>query len=530
MLNFKRSIFPILMMCAVILCISFAADEELPPLDITTSSGSRHTIATFADAERKWGIFEGKLTTARSELTGLKLDLNIIQMGIDGEVEKLEKIKASAKTFMVAGKQYGGAVFVGIIIDLFNAGNTYELNLKKINKYAEIASKNVDIATAFSDREKFYAEYVKRWEHKHGPNNSAEQRTNEGSLASMQESIPPLAVYCGGGCGDWWYDINHAESYMGRPRGRGVFLFELIDSAKSHETTCKGCREDYWTCNTIQDKKHELLYCGKPIEYYMHDSLSGTWAYFSVGQCGDSYRGCDDPKKKISHQYSAVMLGGTDSFGNQGYYVASYKGNPPTAHGKGSDTAPSVSINGPNGVGVDENRIDKTPNCDTCMDGSRFCPNASTRHEIVNAQPPSPSPPDNSPPEMHPCGVHEAWQSGDHSWITPACGIALHAGYACQITDNHKNAVICPRDSFNNACEHGSYYPCFAHEHVYPTPVIPPQEETCANGHSYDPTNTEENNNHRTRTCRWCSQTWQKCVSAAPQCLVKTNRKCWAIE
>ncbi len=140
---------------------------------------------------------------------------------------------------------------------------------------------------------------------------------------------------------------------------------------------------------------------------------------------------------------------------------------------------------------------------------------------------------------MHVCGVHESWQSGDHS--AAGCGTSGHyacdgsnhaaAGcgtsghYACDGSDHSLQASCLSTDSNGNTCTVASFYACDGHTHVYPAPTV-----TCANGHSYDPTNTAENNNHKTRTCRWCSQTWQKCVSEAPQCLVKMNRKCWAIE
>ena len=62
----------------------------------------------------------------------------------------------------------------------------------------------------------------------------------------------------------------------------------------------------------------------------------------------------------------------------------------------------------------------------------------------------------------------------------------------------------------------------------------PAPTATCANGHTYDPSNSTENNRHRTRTCRWCGQTWQKCTSSAPICnkpyRKRNGLKCWAIE
>ena len=42
---------------------------------------------------------------------------------------------------------------------------------------------------------------------------------------------------------------------------------------------------------------------------------------------------------------------------------------------------------------------------------------------------------------MHACGMHAATVSGDHSWITPPCMIPYHAGYACQISSDHKTEI-----------------------------------------------------------------------------------------
>ncbi len=166
------------------------------------------------------------------------------------------------------------------------------------------------------------------------------------------------------------------------------------------------------------------------------------------------------------------------------------------------------------------------------------------------------------PPAMHVCGVHESWQSGDHAWGTFLCGDATHVGYLCQVSSDHSTLISgysgsfyecqphqtfacghtdltanasthvqaqCPSTSAGGVrCTH-TYWACLhpaggsSHNHTY-------MSACGACSVSYDPSNSTENNNHRTRTCRWCSQTWQKCVSGAPQCLVKTNRKCWAID
>jgi len=318
MLNFKRSILAILLMCAIILPISsFTFADELPSVDITVSSGTTHTIASLGDAEDKWEMYESRLTTAKVDLQMAIYEKDIAQKGYDGDKSGLNDTLSNIGVTYIAGKRPDAVAITGLVRQLLKwiaEGNRFELYLKLVDKYAAIEGKNTAIANAFSDREKFYTEYAKQ-------------------------------------------DLE----------------------------TCGDCSVEYWSCNDKEEKAHELLYCGKPIEYYMYDSLSGNWGYYSVGTCGDTYRRCDSPAKKISHRYQAVMLGGTDSYGNWGYYVSSYQGATATAHGNGTTTKPSVSINGPNGVGVSSHRIDKTPNCSVCMDGSSYCPNASSSHPSSGA-------------------------------------------------------------------------------------------------------------------------------------------------
>lgn len=143
------------------------------------------------------------------------------------------------------------------------------------------------------------------------------------------------------------------------------------------------------------------------------------------------------------------------------------------------------------------------------------------------------SPADPPPPTYHACGVHESWQSGDHSHGTPACGDDTHAGYACQIGNAHTKLIAsCSVTNGNgDSCTVTSYYECQRHTHAYPAPTA-----TCAQGHTYDPTNNSEVNKHRTRTCRYseCRQTWEKCVSSAPICNKPYRKKngltCWEEE
>ncbi len=169
--------------------------------------------------------------------------------------------------------------------------------------------------------------------------------------------------------------------------------------------------------------------------------------------------------------------------------------------------------------------VDNSPDCDSCTTGGcSACP--ITYACGVHSGHPSNA----SGHSAAGCGTsgHYACDSSDHS--AASCGHASH--YACdglthvqeQCTTTNANGDRCTYTFWR--CLHPtvpSYGP--SHVHAYPAPAA-----TCANGHTYNPSNSRENNRHRTRTCRWCSQTWQKCVSGAPQCLVKTKRNCWAIE
>ena len=167
-----------------------------------------------------------------------------------------------------------------------------------------------------------------------------------------------------------------------------------------------------------------------------------------------------------------------------------------------------------------------------------------------------------STPTYHACSVHETWQSGDHSWGTPACGNSSHAGYACQISSDHKDAISCPTQN-GISCDYGWHYPCSTHTHAYAAPSYhacgvhetwqsgdhsltycyktnangtctvgsyyacadhtcnfpdPPTSVVCAYGHTYDPLVQSQVDFHRTKTCKWCGETWKDCGGGAPDC------------
>lgn len=263
-----------------------------------------------------------------------------------------------------------------------------------------------------------------------------------------------------------------------------------VSSSSEHSVTCpdSDCGESYWSCNSYDHNMHRLRSC-------TNNKLPGVMA---GRYCFKTWRRCQHTPEEIPN---------TQDFS-------------------------------------------ASPLCVTDPNGNRFC---SENAVITTPSTPTPTP---STPSYHACGIHETSVSGDHSNSSYTCGI--HSGYLCQESSDHQVQITgysgtfyecqphqtfgcghtdltanaythrlesCPPNSNGDSCTSGSSYGCSSHTHVYPAPTA-----TCANGHSYDPTNSVDNNRHRTRTCRWCSQTWQKCVSGAPQCLVKTKRKCWAIE
>ncbi len=202
----------------------------------------------------------------------------------------------------------------------------------------------------------------------------------------------------------------------------------------------------------------------------------------------------------------------------------------------------------------------------------------------VSTTPETPETPSTPETVMHPCSVHETTVSGEHSRITPPCGDSSHAGYACQISHDHKTTISgwsgtfyeCQphtdypcghRDLAANAayhapktctqtnehgdsCEATGLYECQSHTCMYPTPIIicarrpcndvvsTAREHwvTCKAGHEHWGCHPWHENHHRMRTCRRtnCRQSWQRCSRPAndrtPDCLASPGKKCAAIQ
>lgn len=384
--------------CAIIIPLGIRTFADDPPrtppptTKITASYGSTHTVASFADAERKFSDHEGRLATERTDKLELNIELGIIHKGIGGDRSGLNDAAAGIGITVIAGGKLELAAVVALankILNLLDEGKDFDIHLTFINKWAEIESNDQDIANAFSDRDLFYELYEDWWIYENGPNNPVPPKHNEDSLSSMQTRIPPIGVRCGGACNDWWYNGSNwfldgdtypaTDPVTGRV-GVSASLSEMSTLAEAHKKTCEGCNVAYWTCRDSEERKHKVLYCHKKIEKYTYDQLGGNWGWFSLGICGESYRRCDDPKKKQVHRYNYVSGYNSEEYG--GYYIASYRSQSPSNHGSGSGitTPPAVSIYGRNGVGFSSNAFDVSPRCDTCVDNSSNCPDSDTNH------------------------------------------------------------------------------------------------------------------------------------------------------
>ena len=139
------------------------------------------------------------------------------------------------------------------------------------------------------------------------------------------------------------------------------------------------------------------------------------------------------------------------------------------------------------------------------------------------------------------CGDHSGVRRAASGHVAAGCGnpnhficdLGNHAPTSCGLLDHfncdsltHVEEQCTITNSNGERCTY-MFWRCgnLTHTHTYPTPPPPPPPSaTCANGHSYNPDNRPENNQHRTRTCRHCSQTWEVCGTGKPLCN-KPNRK-----
>ncbi len=207
--------------------LSFA--DELPPVTIKASYGSEFTISTIAEARSEWDTHEDRLNTANDDMEELKDDLADIEAEIK-EKEKAGKVAKGVVT-LVAGKQLRASAGVIPIINWTGGSAMYDLVLQRIDKYAEIDRQNTKISNAFSDRETFYFEYVRRWEHHNSPSNPAPPRVDQTALKDMLVAIPMLSASCKNACGVFYYDSFWYDFFSSYEGGIGKPLSLLSDAA-----------------------------------------------------------------------------------------------------------------------------------------------------------------------------------------------------------------------------------------------------------------------------------------------------------
>ena len=164
----------------------------------------------------------------------------------------------------------------------------------------------------------------------------------------------------------------------------------------------------------------------------------------------------------------------------------------------------------------------------------------STEHQTI-APDPAPTP----TPSYHTCGVHETWQSGDHS--AASCGTSGH--YVCDGSDHSLQASCLVTNANGDYCTVTSFYACQYHTHVYPAPPPTPSatcarsacgqtvsdrlehRQICAYGHTYWTCYPGATHNHTTTfTCRrpGCGVTFTRCSNGTCTSDWGTHNYHWA--
>ena len=137
------------------------------------------------------------------------------------------------------------------------------------------------------------------------------------------------------------------------------------------DTDVMGCGNIYYTCQPDDVKKHAPKYCGKDVWIQPTSSPHDDHLFFGVyGVCGNGYRKCTTSKRHHAYSYEIVLInGGSYVSGCRPYYTR------PTKCGDGYAYVPPGAVHRPS---KDiEDMIDISPSCDTCLDSSDYCPNAS---------------------------------------------------------------------------------------------------------------------------------------------------------
>ncbi len=208
--------------------------------------------------------------------------------------------------------------------------------------------------------------------------------TNSGN--QMESLDPPENLHYPNAVSVWWSCFSNKQGgscllkYNTPVGARDGCKVTCGSSNDPFASKCSGgCGKDFYKCHEKQTKKHRVVYCSRHIIYRKYGS-GMSFSGKSIGICGEPYRVCT--KTYGVHAYNAVYK--TQYGYNAGTYRSGLKSSVDAHAGLhlwGKESPLPVSVNGPNGVGLDSTKYDESPKCPTCIDNSKHCPDASTNHK-----------------------------------------------------------------------------------------------------------------------------------------------------
>ena len=287
----------------------------------------------------------------------------------------------------------------------------------------------------------------------------------------------------------------------------------LCGGDKDPNPNVAGCGRSWYTCKEGDGDAHQVKYCDNNISYWP----GGLSLPKHLGKCGEPYRDCPNSASwSGDHDYEPVY-----SYNNGEKYKSGYQAkrggalNTSLSAHRGNMSSSSSSFRGPTKYSESiSDKIDESPNCSSCIDGSEHCPNASQHGDETASN--------LDPPAMHLCNAHEEWQSGIHT--AAACGLAGHfvcdnldhsSSYTCNIPPCSNRVVpgclaLCPESS-----SHGSTTITAA---PTPTPTPAPTPESTpilvscgGNGWTGCTEQVSSENDHYVSSCSNCSNSYWTC-------------------
>ncbi len=245
--------------------------------------------------------------------------------------------------------------------------------------------------------------------------------------------------------------LNGYEYYVGKYENKVTLTFEVLENSVKGGGTSGYYHRGFHTGDTTSKEDHNFTkfmtfgdFVVKPDLPYKYQCkgnyqvCSGTFRtpyeakYAHLVKCGDGKNVDDEAVEKRG-----------EIIGNHDHIVLVLLAGRSVTAGCGRDYYWCADS--------EEHGIQycEKPNCKEpfrrCMPQSLH---GGSSHNNIEADTPTSSPTPSPTPTYHVCGVHEDWQSGDHS---------LQA--SCLETDSH-----------GQYCTETNFYACQSHTHVYPAP------------------------------------------------------------